>query len=205
MPIPTFFFRKIHILACNHLFWLCNKNSVCLCIHTITNKNSSLSPIIKLLQILSNSMCISDTPKYSQMSHFWLHSIPCLMWVFPLIACVGDTFDKDVVVITTSAQNFKGKFFTFSILLDFSTKVLFFLSATPFCWRKYGAVNWCLIPNFLQHRSNPLETSSPPIYVLNSFNLWLSPLQLMPRALENKQRLHAYTSRYKTNTSLYNY
>ena len=54
-------------------------------------------------------------------------------------------------MFTTSAQKYRGSFASFNIVLAASTKVMFFLSTTPFCCGVLGAVYCQEIPFSVQN------------------------------------------------------
>jgi len=65
-------------------------------------------------------------------------------------------------VLTASTQKYFGKLVSFKSVLASSSKDLFFLSTTPFCYGVLGVEKQCLIPNFSQNFSNFSFWNSPP-------------------------------------------
>ena len=94
---------------------------------------------------------------------------------------VGDQFIMYTAVATASPQYSFGKCLASNMLHAISMMVMFFLSATSFCWGVYHAMNFFCMPWVLQKFRNSFETYSPPLLVLNILMrcpLWFSTIAL---------------------------
>ena len=75
-----------------------------------------------------------------------------------------------------------------SMALAAPTNVLFFLSATPFCYKVWGIVCSFLIPFDEQNSKNSLEVYSPPLSALNTrifLQVWFSTSLELPKQLKD--------------------
>ena len=64
------------------------------------------------------------------------------------------------MVLTAYAQKYFGRGVSFKRVLAISSRALFFLSTTPFCWGVLGAEKLCSIPCSSQNNSKSLFSKS---------------------------------------------